>query len=103
MDQLFGQNILIFDTPTTAPCNLRASLVAEGATVHVVSTAKSALLLLERKRIHAAFVACFPAIESHGLCNRLRDLRIPQILTGSHSQADRSRGPTRKPQFALSS
>ena len=84
MDQLSGQNILIFDTSTTAACNLRASLVAEGATVHVVSTAQCALMLLERKRIHAAFVASFPPVESHELCNRLRDLKILQIHTGSY-------------------
>ena len=84
MDQLSGKNILVFDTPSTGACNLRASLVAEGATVHVVSTAQCALMLLERKRIHAAFVASFPPVESHELCNRLSDLKIPQIHTGSY-------------------
>jgi PleD family two-component response regulator len=99
VDQLSGQNILIFDTSTTAACNLRASLVAEGATVHVVSTAQCALMLLERKRIHAAFVASFPPVESHELCNRLRDLKIPQIHTGSYL----SNGLAKSRQFALAS
>ena len=101
MDQLSGKNILIFDTPTTAACNLRASLVAEGATVHVVSTAQCALTLLERKRIHAAFVASFPPVESHELCNRLRDLKIPHDTHWLLPPAGGTK--SRQRQFALAS
>ena len=83
MGELSGQNILIFDTPSSAACNLRAALIAAGATVHVVGSANAAMLLVNCKRIHAAFVASFPVLDTRELCRKLRDLKIPQIFTGS--------------------
>jgi PleD family two-component response regulator len=107
MGQLSGQNILIFDTPSSAACNLRAALIAAGATVHVVSSAKAALLLVHCKRIHAAFVASFPVLDTGELCRELRDLKIPQIFTGSNPTVGwpASKGvielPNRHSQYAL--
>lgn len=81
MGQLSGLHLLIVDSMTPHTCTLRAALLREGATVHVVSTPAAALMLARRKRIHTAFVVFSQDETVAELCTELTNMGIPQILT----------------------
>jgi PleD family two-component response regulator len=75
--------ILVVDAPTTRACVLREALVRAGAKVHVVSSAGAALMLINRLRIHTAFVAYDMGVGLKDFCAALTERNIPYILTGS--------------------
>lgn len=84
--------ILVVDAPTTRACNLREALVRAGAKVHVVSTPRAALMLINRLSIHTAFVAYDMGVATNEFCSALTERKIPYILTGSSDET-----PSAKP------
>jgi hypothetical protein len=77
MTSLSGFNILIIDFPEAH--QLRASLMATGATVHVLSPG-GALILAGNRHIDAAFVCFGVGPETRRLCERLNALGVGQII-----------------------
>jgi PleD family two-component response regulator len=83
MTILSNTRILVVDAPTTRACNLREALVRAGAKVHVVSSAGAAMMLINRLKIHTAFVAYDMGVGFQDFCAALTQHNIPFILTGS--------------------
>ena len=95
MAKLSGLNLLIVDTPSFAAWNLRACLTSEGAHVHVVCSPGAALKVVDRERIHTAFVAYSPEEPTLDLCEKLSALKIPHIFVGCSPPVARPRlGPS---------
>jgi hypothetical protein len=88
MTLLSGFNIVIIDFPEA--CELRASLMRAGATVHVVSRG-GALILARNRRIDAAFVGFGVDAVSRRLCEELTCMGVGQIiLTAGDTTAKRA-------------
>jgi hypothetical protein len=86
--KLSGSRILIYDSHSNKTERLKASLVREGATVHVTGSVVAALQLAEEMGVHTAFVPFRADPATRMLCEQLDRLRIPKIFTGSSPRAD---------------
>ena len=85
---LSGLHFLIYDTFSFRTERLKASLMREGATVHVTGSIFAALKLAEELAVRTVFVPFRADPATHLLCEQLDRLGIAKIFTGSSLKAD---------------
>jgi hypothetical protein len=89
--KLSGRHYLVYDAASPSTDRLKASLVREGATVHVTSSILVAQRYVDERSIDAAFVPFRGDAATASLCKRLDRQRIPKIFTGSSPRVDQWR------------
>lgn len=85
---LSGLHFLIYDTHSARTERLKASLMREGATVHVTGSILAALQLAEELDVHTVFVPFRADPATQLLCEQLDRLDVRKIFTGSSPKAD---------------
>lgn len=79
---LFGLSILVVEGKNNAASDLRSSLIALGAGVHVVSNAEAGAMIVRRKRLHGAILDCVSQGASQSLCAELSRGNVPFMFYG---------------------
>jgi hypothetical protein len=79
---LSGLSILVVEGKNNTASDLRSSLIALGAGVHVVSNAKAGAMIARRKRLHGAILDCVSQGASQSLCVELSRGNVPFMFYG---------------------
>ncbi|MDO9382370.1 MAG: hypothetical protein Q7T86_05845 [Hyphomicrobiaceae bacterium] len=79
---LSGMSILVVEGKNNTASDLRSSLIALGAGVHVVSNAEAGVMIARRKRLHGAVLDCVSQGASQSLCVELSQGNVPFMFYG---------------------
>ena len=85
---LSGYHFLIYDTYSSRTERLKASLVREGAIVHVTGSIFVVLQLAEELHVHTVFVLFRADPATQLLYEQLDRMGVRKIFTGSSLKAD---------------